>query len=925
MAQLNDSQGEKKHCVWLTIVVCAAMLVFAFHACTHMVAAGDTWVAMACGRHFVNHGVDTVEPFSANSHEAGPTEEEIQAWPGWARSIAKPFSQETIKKWHPTGWINQNWLTHVIFYWLVDTFDPSFDGFDGNFNPLVWWKFVVNILAIVCIYYLARLLGVHPLLAVAAASFALFVGRSFIDIRPAVYSNLLVPAFLLVLALTTYKNNKYIWLLVPLVVFWCNVHGGYIYIFIMLVPFIGIHLLASLPSKWTLTAFSILTWTTLYALTRKFLTHEIYATLYQLTNRLTYTPKSLTEDGFLQFLVIAAAASVIITALSENRKEFIYTYHIIASIIFIIACFQKFFIITPLNLTKEYREFISWHIQASQFRFILLTIIMVASGVLLSFRKHRLISIGFKDTAHVISAAFAAFIAMIIFNPFHLTNLTHTFEISVSEHAASWRSVNEWRPAFDSMDKMRKDPNPVGDEEAFAVMCIIALVIFLIWLVVRFLKPKPLTGKRAKQKETPSADSFQWPKIDLALFAIAALTIYMAIRSRRFIPIAASASCALLALLLHQTIQMLAAKINFSKTKQLRLPAMPAILMPTLLAGASAVVIICGTFWTLKFKKIYLDPWPADAKRDSVFMRMTASNIKPFDACKFIRENELSGKVFNYWTEGGAVAFGQIPDPQAGKTPLQLFMDGRAQAAYNHDKFQLWQKIKFGGPTFENAVKKHGSIESAQKNLTNEQKIKIGKWIDKQLKNYQVWVVLMPTTEMNSAFVQGLQGTPNWLTAYMDDDQHLFVDTDAPQGKELRQKILDETAAFPNDYSKYVTTAQNLLRSQNPKDLVKAYDYATKAFKMNPSQTSMLVLARVAPINTAAYDVIKVFLDDFTKNMDQSSKKSGYAIKLTAAVRIANILSRRYKKADPKLAELYLQFYNKYKNEPKALSLKSKW
>ena len=53
---------------WPMVIGWAAMLVFAFHASTHMVAAGDTWVAMACGRHFVNHGVDTIEPFSANSH-----------------------------------------------------------------------------------------------------------------------------------------------------------------------------------------------------------------------------------------------------------------------------------------------------------------------------------------------------------------------------------------------------------------------------------------------------------------------------------------------------------------------------------------------------------------------------------------------------------------------------------------------------------------------------------------------------------------------------------------------------------------------------------------------------------------------------------------------------------------------------------------
>ena len=65
---------------WPVIIGWVAMIIFALHACTHMVAAGDTWVAMACGRHFVHHGVDTVEPFSANSHKPGPTPEEIKTF-----------------------------------------------------------------------------------------------------------------------------------------------------------------------------------------------------------------------------------------------------------------------------------------------------------------------------------------------------------------------------------------------------------------------------------------------------------------------------------------------------------------------------------------------------------------------------------------------------------------------------------------------------------------------------------------------------------------------------------------------------------------------------------------------------------------------------------------------------------------------------
>ncbi|MHC4325650.1 MAG: hypothetical protein ACYSUX_15390, partial [Planctomycetota bacterium] len=229
---------------WPVIIGWLAMLIFTVHACSHMVAAGDTWVAMACGRHFVNHGVDTVEPFSANSHKAGPTEEEIRTWPDWARWITNKVGLKTVKAVHPTGWVNQNWLTHVIFYSLVPKSSYA-DGMSFSSNALVYWKFAIYIITVICVYYTGRLLGANPALCAVFSCFALFIGRSFIDVRPAGFSNMLVAVFLLILVLTTYRNILYIWLIVPVAVFWCNVHGGYIYVFIMLVPFVGLNLLTS--------------------------------------------------------------------------------------------------------------------------------------------------------------------------------------------------------------------------------------------------------------------------------------------------------------------------------------------------------------------------------------------------------------------------------------------------------------------------------------------------------------------------------------------------------------------------------------------------------------------------------------------------------------------------------------------------------
>ena len=182
MAELAEKEQRGSFDGWVKVIFLAGMLVFAFHASTRMVAAGDTWVAMACGRHFDNHKVDTVEPFSANSHKAGPTQADIEKWPGWAQSIAGKFDIEIVQKWHPTGWVNQNWLTHLTFYKLASFGQP--EG-QYNYNALIWWKFAINFIAAFCVYYTARLIGVSVPGAALAGAMAMFVGRTFLDVRPA--------------------------------------------------------------------------------------------------------------------------------------------------------------------------------------------------------------------------------------------------------------------------------------------------------------------------------------------------------------------------------------------------------------------------------------------------------------------------------------------------------------------------------------------------------------------------------------------------------------------------------------------------------------------------------------------------------------------------------------------------------------------
>jgi len=779
----------------LSSVLCwLAMLIFTFHACTHMVAAGDTWVAMACGRHFVNHGVDTIEPFSANSHKAGPTEKEIQTWPNWAQWITNKVGIETVKYWHPTGWVNQNWLTHVIFYSLIPQSSYA-DGVSFPSNALVYWKFAIYILTVICVYYTGRLLGVNPALCAVFSCFAMFTGRSFLDIRPAGFSNMLVAVFLLILVLTTYRNVLYIWLVVPLTVFWCNVHGGYIYVFIMLIPFIGLHLLTNCNRKWTAILYNVTAWPFLY---------------------LVLSKAGLTLPTFLFFILV------------------------------------------------------------------------VVLDIVLIFFKKNLVCIGWKGVYHTIAASIIAFLAMVLFNPFHLTNLTHTFVISVSEHAARWRNIHEWWPAFDW-------DNLVGDEKPFLVMYIIAWVTLAVWAVV-LIKTSKSVSRQSKRKIN-STEDYKRPKIDISIILIAALTIYMAIRSRRFIPIAAIAACPVIAMFIDQLIRVISAVRNLRKNNRLIVSAMPYNLQLFFILAGAVAVLFFGTWWGLKFKRIYLDSWPRDPKFTSMFMRMTDSSQKPFYATKFIKDNKLQGNMLNYWTEGGFIAFGQEPDPNTGRTPLQLFMDGRAQAAYNREAFEEWSIIMAGGMITGQIAAR---AEARRQSVSSDDYVKIGQWMDEQLRGYNVWVVLMPQTEyrtpppqeyyrkMSFHAIQGIERNPNWPLVFLNNKQKLYVDVRTPQGKALFEGIFNGNTRYPDDFHRNLIYGLSwLFYRRGIAEKRKGFDFIVKAFELNPSPAPMreiiFVASRFAGIKPDVNKFCENYVREFTENEADWAELDGYRDRVEAA------------------------------------------
>ena len=987
---------------WPMIIGWLAMLIFTVHACTHMVAAGDTWVAMACGRHFVNHGVDTVEPFSANSHKAGPTEEEIETWPDWAQWITNKIGIKTVKAVHPTGWVNQNWLTHVIFYTLVPKSSYA-DGMSFSSNALVYWKFTIYILTVICVYYTGRLLGANPALCAVFSCFAMFIGRSFLDVRPAGFSNLLVAVFLMILVLTTYRNILYIWLIVPLLVFWCNVHGGYIYVFIMLVPYMGLNLLTSISKKrfisigrkgiyHTMAAgfvafiasivfnpfhFTNLTHTFVISVSKH---AERWRDIHEWRSAFDWSNRVGTGFPFLVLYILGIGTLILwlfsrflrprLLKAPKNELEaqrraynklsmvFGYTAAVLASWVTFVSFsllgldFVSFFwcaVFVAIIFLSIYKNVHFIYLAALLtllalwsgnptagyngryfYPFVILPTYVILYILALLFSK----SIKYKpeNLAFVTLAAVVSLMMMvIIFNPFK-------FENPVWNVGQFFDLRRMWRPRYERNVGLTYS-------RLFDAFYILNMASIILWLVIPYLK-KVIGGVQSRADQEQEATTYKLPRIDPAVITIAALTIYMAIRSRRFIPISGYAACPVAAMLIDQIIRGISASRNFHNKNRLTVSPMPHSLQLVFTVAGAVAVIFFGTWWGLRFKCVYLDPWPSDPKLSSVFMRMTASDAKPFYALKFIKDNKLEGKMFNYWTEGGFIAWGQEPDPKTGRTPLQLFMDGRAQAAYNRDTFDIWTYIISGGlpGSAGYQIMQAAGIRSQNTGmkldqiLTPENIVELGQSFSDELEKRGVWVVLMPSAVYNDPdkpaayfVIKGLEQNLNWPIVFLNNRQKLFVDVRTPRGRELFDGIFNGKTIYPDEYHKKLIRAHSwLYYRQGIEEKKKALDYAITAFELNPMPTTTLEIllmgSNFPELNSSVNKFCLDYFNEFTENKKIWAKQDGYRHKLEAVRIVCYHLSKLAQtQRNTELVNFYAGKENEYLVEMARIHQSKRW
>jgi hypothetical protein len=238
--------------------------------------------------------------------------------------------------------------------------------------------------------------------------------------------------------------------------------------------------------------------------------------------------------------------------------------------------------------------------------------------------------------------------------------------------------------------------------------------------------------------------------------------------------------------------------------------------------------------------------------------------------------------MFNYWTEGGFIAWGQEPDPDTGRTPLQLFMDGRAQAAYNYDMYMRWSDIMFGGELVQKARMRNQS-------LTAEDYMQIGEWLNKQLKRYNVWVVLMPSNQFDQPFVRALEHNKDWRLAYLDDKQKLYVDVSTPRGQEIFNGIEDGSTKFPSESYRNIIRAHNaLVFPIGPEQITKGLDCLIKSMEESPSRVASQMLEiyydRYPQLRPRIVEFWKKILDDFTANEKRYLSSNGFYDRLAIAL-----------------------------------------
>jgi hypothetical protein len=177
---------------WLLYAGAAGLLAFhVAEAVLRPVGHDDLWWDLAAGRYIVETGeIPTTDVFSHT------------------------FAGE--------HWVNQEWLSHVLFYLLYEPFgEDAIVALRAVLVPLIF--------AVALVFCLVRTRG-SWLVSLLVTAFGAAVCREFLDARPQLFTFLFALLVLLALELFRRHGRRRPLFFVPLVLLlWAQLHGGYIF------------------------------------------------------------------------------------------------------------------------------------------------------------------------------------------------------------------------------------------------------------------------------------------------------------------------------------------------------------------------------------------------------------------------------------------------------------------------------------------------------------------------------------------------------------------------------------------------------------------------------------------------------------------------------------------------------------------------
>jgi hypothetical protein len=443
---------------------------------------------------------------------------------------------------------------------------------------------------------------------------------------------------------------------------------------------------------------------------------------------------------------------------------------------------------------------------------------------------------------HTSAALITSLAAAVTLSPYRLANVTHPFGITAGADASLWRTVVEWRPSWQG-----------------STAVVVPLAFFVLAVVAA-------AAVAALRHARTGAEAPAWR--DMALAAVALL---LAVRSLRFVPVAAIVCAPFLAAWCTAEVRGCAAVRAGA-----RRPAPPWRKAVTAGALWIAAAVAAGAFFS-RYSSTYLGPWPADLDHTGALDRMTGRYAFPDGVCSFLAANRVSGRMWVPWEDAGYVLWRQQPDPASGRPPVQVLIDGRAQDAYTAAQFRAYLDLAAGGPTGRRVAARGTAADAAEAAA-------VRLWVEAELRRLGIWLFDVSRATQRTWAAGAVLNLPAWEPVYLDDEHTLLADTSTPAGLALASGIETGATRFPDAFSELLTRAR---RAQADADGgATAVDLARRAYgaRVSPRAVRLAAGAAHSPAARAGAEAFFCAVaDDFFARRAEYREAHGYGLRLLAA------------------------------------------